>query len=142
MKHLATVLGVALLLGGCGGEAPAPASPTIPRVTETFTARISVNESGGTYFYNEPPIVRVGARGQVDVAASFVSPVACEYYLCVCQGLCKICALPYAAGPGPSLSTTGTLVPGDYQVLVGGSPCAALKGTEVELSYTATVVHP
>jgi hypothetical protein len=149
MKNVAAILGSVLFLAGCGSDSTAPASATTPRVTETFTTRVSVDRSGGLYYFDPIPTIRVQAPGQVDVAASFSSTADCQFYICVCQDLCRSCAIAGARGDGPTqmLSATGTLMPGDYQVLLdaragGVSLCRSVPNNEVGFTHVVTAVHP
>ena len=163
MNARALVLVVAVAVSACGGSDPAPTAPTtpiptpaptptpmptptpIPRVTDYFTARITVAGPDGTVTLDsDVPKVRIGQTGPVDATCTFVSPVPCDFVLWFSADG-RSSALSSQRGPGPTLTASGTVAAGEYSIYLsarsyGASLCSgAGSGT---FTYAVTVTHP
>ena len=131
-RSLVTVLGLSLLMAGCGDPVPPSApTPAVPTIPETFTGTLltlganthqfTVQQVGGL----KVSIISVDPSAAVGIGVGTPS-----------SGSCRVLSnLTTVAGPGVQLSGTAT---------VTGTYCVSVYdvGNLVEpVSYTVTVLH-
>ena len=147
----AVSVALASVLAACGSGTTAPSAPT--RTTDTVSTTITLRPDGTTAYPTGFPTMVVRQRGQVDATVTFSPTADCQFIFVVCSAtIASACGTPALhlespAGPGPTLSASGTLGPDTYYLLMsarlGGVPlCSTVPPSGVAFSYTVTVTHP